>query len=261
MSINLHLAALVIAVPLLQSVPLSDNTRRATLVEARNLAYDANFRNDQAGLRAAVEALQPLAKSGDDRAYAHYYLWWTYWALSSSQVQEKNMSGALESGKAGVQHARDGLALRPSDPEFHSALANALIVVGFLDGAQFKSVMEELMAARAKALALGPRNPRVLLLDAGMIFNMPPASGGSKEKGLERWREALRQFEIEAGERTIDPIAPRWGYALAQGWLATLHLRMEPPQKEQARAAADAALRMRPDFWWVRDQVLPQLRE
>jgi hypothetical protein len=35
---------------------------------------------------------------------------------------------------------------------------------------------------------------------------------------------------------------------------------MTPPQKDEARKVADIALRMRPDFWYVRDQILPQLK-
>jgi hypothetical protein len=238
-----------------------EQTPRATLIEARNLAYDANFRNDQAGLRSAIASLQPLASSPEVAAYAHYYLSWAHWALAASQVQEKNTSGALESGRLAVEHARSGLLLRDTDPEFQTALVNALVVVGFLDGSQFKTVLGELTAVRRKAVEQGPRNPRVVLMDAGAIFNSPPEAGGSRERGLARWEEALSLFEAESNATMVDPIVPRWGYALAQGWMATLYLRMTPPQKENARRAADAALRMRPDFWWVRDQVLPQLRE
>lgn len=234
---------------------------RGVLIEARNLAYDANYRNDQAGLRSAIEALQPLVDAAEVAPYAHYYLSWTYWALAGSQVQDKDTSGALESGKRAVEHARAGLAARAADPEFHTVLVNALVVVGFLDGSQFKTVMAELSAARKKALELGPDNPRVALMDAGAIFNSPPEAGGSRERGLARWQEALQLFDAEAKTKAADPIAPSWGHALAYGWVSGLYLRMTPPQKENARTAAETALRMRPDFWWVRAQVLPQLRE
>ena len=40
-----------------------------------------------------------------------------------------------------------------------------------------------------------------------------------------------------------------------------MYLRMTPPQKARARQAADAALAVRPDFWYVRERILPQLRE
>lgn len=234
---------------------------RARLIEARDLAYDANYRNDQAGLRSAIAAMQPLTKAADVGADAHYYLSWTYWALAASQVQEKNMSGGLESGKLALEHARSGVAARGQDAELQTALANALIVVGILDRAQFEPIFAELKDVRAKALALGPANPRVAIMDAGIIFNTPVEAGGNPERGIARWHEALKLFETEANTKAIDPIAPRWGHALAYGWMATLYLRLTPPQKDKAREAAETALAMRPDFWWVRDQVLPQLRE
>ena len=234
---------------------------RAVLIEARNLAYDANYRNDQAGLESAIATLQTLVDAAGVSAYAHYYLSWAYWALAASQVQEKDTPGALASGKQAVAHARSGLALRGDDPEFHTALVNGLVVVGFLDGTQFKTVLPELTAARVKAIELGPRNPRVLMMDAGAIFNSPPEAGGSRERGLARWEEALRLFDAESNAAAADPIAPSWGHALAYGWVSGLYLRMTPPQTENARRAADTALRMRPDFWWVREQILPQLRE
>ena len=259
MSTRLHLlivTALLIAWPAPQAAG-----PRAILIEARNLAYDANYRNDQAGLRSAIAVLQPLVKTHDEAAYANYYLWFAYWALGASQVQEKDMAGALESGKLGLEHARLGVAARESDPEFQTALANALIVVGFLDRPQWKNILTELMAVRRRAVDLGPDNPRVAMMDAGVIFNTPPESGGSRERGVARWEEALKLFEVEVAAKTIDPIAPRWGHALAYGWITGLYLGMNPPQKENARNAAETALRMRPDFWFVREQVLPRLRE
>lgn len=234
---------------------------RAVLIEARSLAYDANYRNDQAGLRSAIAALQPLVSAAEVAPYAHYYLSWTYWALAASQVQAGDRPGALESGRQAVDHARAGLAARATDPEFQTALVNALVVVGFLDRPGFAAVMPELTAARKRALELGPANPRVVMMDAGAIFNSPPESGGSMERGLARWREALALFEAESKADSVDPIAPRWGHALAQGWIATMYLRMTPPKRENAREAAEAALRMRPDFWWVRDQVLPKVTD
>lgn len=258
MHIRLH-AALVTT--LLLVFPVTEAaSQRAVVIEARNLAYDANYRNDQAGLRSAIAALQTLATSKDEGTYAHYYLSWAYWALAASQVQQKDLPSALESAHRAVEHARAAVAASDNDPEFYTALANALIVVAVLDPSQFHTVAKELRIVRRKALGLGPYNPRTVLMDAGMLFHNPPEVGGGKDKGLARWKEALTLFESEANERVADPIAPRWGPALAYGWMAELYLQMDPPQLENARRAAEIALRMRPDFWYVRDQILPRLR-
>ena len=168
---------------------------RAILIEARDLAYDANYRNDQAGLRAAIAALEPLVKMPEERPYANYYLSWSFWVLAGSQALEKDASAAQESAALAVEHARAGLAVRQGDPEFHTILANALIATAVLGRTQFTLILAELQSVRRRALDLGPANPRTVLMDAGIIFNSPPDMGGSQERGLARWRDARRQFE------------------------------------------------------------------
>jgi hypothetical protein len=231
---------------------------RAVLVEARGLAYDAFYRNDQSGLRAAIEAMQPLT-SGPVRSHAHYYLSWAHGALSTSQFVAKDTKNAADSANRALEHARQALVGREADPEFQVALANALIGVMLLDRPRFASVYEELKRVRQKALELGPKNPRVILMDSGIIFNDPSETDG-QQRGVARVEEALRLFEAESEERTLDPLAPRWGHAPAYAVLANFLGRLKPPQNDKARQAAESALSMRPDYWFVREQVLPSLK-
>ncbi|HKZ74018.1 MAG TPA: hypothetical protein VJ011_08135 [Steroidobacteraceae bacterium] len=71
----------------------------------------------------------------------------------------------------------------------------------------------------------------------------------------------MRLFEAEANAKAVDPLAPRWGHALSYGWMANLYLATSPPQKENARSAAETALQMRPDFWYARERMLPRALE
>lgn len=255
------LVHVVIVAALLPLSPAKAAGTRAILIEARDLAYDANYRNDAAGLRSAIATLESLAGQPEEAAYANYYLSWTWWSLAGAEFQAKDLAGALASGTSAVKHARAALQGRGTDPEFHTALANALIVVAVLDRSQFDTISLELRDVRRRALELGPTSPRAVLMDAGMLFNNPPERGGGRDKGLARCEEALRLFDAEAAATSADPIAPRWGHALTYGWIANMYLLTSPPRVESARRAADTALRMRPDFWYVRDQVLPKLRE
>jgi hypothetical protein len=233
---------------------------RAVLIELRDQAFDANYRNDAAGLEAAIATLTTLRDKADVAPFVEYYLSWSFWALSAAQLQGNNVPGALKSAQMAAEHGRAAAKLRPDDADTHTALANALIVVAILDRPNFMVAARELGEVRKKALALGPRNPRTVFMDAGMIFNSPPERGGSQEKGLQRVLEALELYEAEAKQPPADPLHPRWGHALTYGWLAQMYLRTAPPQTEAARIAAEAALRMRPDFWYVREQILPKLR-
>jgi hypothetical protein len=118
---------------------------------------------------------------------------------------------------------------------------------------------QEIAPLRKQALERAPTNPRVVMMDAGMIYNNPPERGGSKERGLARWLEAIGLFEREAESPPADVTRPTWGRALSYGWLTGLYLSMMPPEVEKAREAAMTALKLRPDFWFVKTQVVPKL--
>jgi hypothetical protein len=255
---NKVLDVIVLAVVLVATSTATRAGSRGILIEARALAYDANYRNDQSGLRAAIDALTPLADgSSVENAWAHYYLSWAYWSLAGSQIQARDNAAALVSGRHALQHARAASAIRGPDSEIQTMLANALVAVAILDRSELETLLPQIVAARQQALDLGPANPRAALFDAGFVFNTP---GGDRARAVARVAEALALFDAEANAAAADPIAPRWGHALAYGAMATMCLGLTPARKDQAREAAAAALGMRPDFWYVREQILPQLR-
>jgi hypothetical protein len=232
----------------------------AELLAVRERAYVANFRNDQAGLRDAVQAFARLAGDETVAPFARYYAGWAKWCLAASQVAGGDIKGAIESGEGSAVDMRAALALRSDLSDFHTGLANALIVVVSLDRGRFPALAKEIVDARRRALDLGPTNPRALLMDAGMIFNTPPERGGDQQKGIDRWLEAIHRFEEERRSPPANPLMPDWGLPLAYGWLSQIYLNATPPRLEEARHAADTALELRPDFWFVREQIVPKLR-
>lgn len=232
----------------------------AELLAARERAYAANFRNDQAGLRDSIQVFTRLASDDTVAPFAHYYAGWTRWCLAASQYAGGDVKGAIESGDASAVDMRGALALRSDLSDFHTGLANALIVVGSLDPSRFPALLNEVAGARRRALELGPANPRALLMDAGIIFNTPPQRGGDQQKGIDRWLEAIRLFEEERRSPPANPLMPDWGLPLAYGWLSQVYLNATPPRVDEARKAAETALALRPDFWFVREQILPKVR-
>lgn len=86
------------------------------------------------------------------------------------------------------------MALLPDNAELQSQLASSLISIAVVDGKRFAVLLLEVQKLRKRALKLAPANPRVVMMDAGMVFNTPPQYGGSQEKGIERWLEAIRLF-------------------------------------------------------------------
>lgn len=229
---------------------------RKQLLAAKKAAYDANFQNDEKGLRAAAEKLEALATDRQLGALALYYAGWTRWSLAGAQLQANEKADAIASLNHSVEDLRKALALAPDNPEFQGQLAWTLISLAVVDNTKMAEVLPEVGKLRKQALTLAPASPRLVMMDASMTFNTPAQYGGSQDKGIERWLEAIRLFEAEKIE---DSLQPDWGRALAYGWLANTYLQMNPPRIAEAKEMANHALALRPDFWFVKTQILPKV--
>lgn len=249
-------AAFCAAIALALAAPVLAEKPRDILLAAKQAAYDANFRNDQPGLRAALVKLDGLTTDSELRGLALYYAGWTQWSLAGSQIQAGQKDDALVSLGHSVDDLRKAVVIAPDNAEFQCQLTWSLISLAVTDGGKFQELRAEISQSRKRALELAPANPRVVMMDAGMIFNTPPQFGGSQEKGIARWLEAIRLFEAE---KIKDNLQPDWGRVLAYGWLANLYLQMTPPHTAEAKEMANRALALRPDFWYVKTQILPKV--
>ena len=226
---------------------------RDQFLAAKQSATDANYRNDRAGLDAALAqfaALEADAALGDR---ARYHAAWCEWMLAASHFQDQRPAEAGRVLESGAARLRAVLERNPDDGEAHGLLAWMLMALATSDRARFPELAPKVSEHRKRALALLPASPRNVMLDATMLFYAPKPE--LRERGLARWQEALA---LVAAEKTGDPTLPDWGRTLADGWLANLYLMTNPPRLEDARRHADQALAERPDWWWVRTQVLPK---
>ena len=230
---------------------------RQTLVAAKRTAYESNYRNDQAGLRTAIAAFAASEADPELGYFALYYEGWSEWMLASSQIVAAQPAAATASLESSVGHMKRAAALRPDDAESETVLVFSLVAITSVTPARWKDLAMEIGELRRRAVALAPRNPRVMIMDAMMAFYAPAQYGGGQEKGIARWLEALPLF---GAEKFDEALQPDWGRTLAKGWLANLYLSMTPPHNDEARAMADKALSEKPGFWFVETQVMPKVR-
>jgi hypothetical protein len=121
------------------------------------------------------------------------------------------------------------------------------------------AAQEDLARARARladAKKLAPTNPRVLWVEGGTLYFTPPAYGGDPANGIAAWRAAVAASD---GEHLASTPLPGWGKPEALMALAFAHLNQQVPDLTAARAEADAALRLQPDWSYVRDILLPAI--
>ncbi|MBS0580396.1 MAG: hypothetical protein JSR36_14165 [Proteobacteria bacterium] len=94
-----------------------------------------------------------------------------------------------------------------------------------------------------KALALAPRNPRVMLIDALADYEFAAVLDGSKERALPKLRRAVAAFETERGGAEA---LPGWGAAEAYYYLGRDLLEHADPVG--ARDALEHALLLAPEY-------------
>jgi hypothetical protein len=226
------------------------------LIDAKKRAYDANFRNNPKGLTSAVAAFDALTSDKKLAPLAYYYAGWSRWSLAASEFQDQKTADALATLDHATADLGKAVELEPDNAEFLSLQAQTMISAASIERSRFAQVGAEISKLRKRSLELAPNNPRVIMMDAGLIFWAPPERGGGKEKGIARWLEAIKLLEAE---KVSNPLAPDWGNGLAQGWVSNLYLQMTPPQRGEAKHMADKALKLHPEFWWVKTQVVPKL--
>lgn len=233
---------------------------RSLTAELREANYTANAAATQRlRVRFRELAADPAAA---DRALA-YYQAGTASGLLAAFVSPGSVSNPAGDPPAMLRHMQEAaedleraVAVAPDFADAHVALANNYGIRIGLEPDRAADLAARSKAARERALALGPRNPRVVIGHAGFLFWAPPQAGGDRERGMARYREALELFVAEpAAERELHA----WGEPDAWAFLAFAELARERPDLEAARAAIDRALALRPDFAWARGVVLPQV--
>ncbi|MEO0344882.1 MAG: tetratricopeptide repeat protein [Pseudomonadota bacterium] len=136
----------------------------------------------------------------------------------------------------------------PKNAEAWALLAN---VYGMRMGLSPFSAMKlagQADRARAKARALAPTNPRVLLTDGISLYNTPGMWGGSKPKAIAVLDQAIAMFEATPDSG--------WGFAEALVWRGLAHA--ETGDTAAAERDFQRAVELEPDYAWAQSLLARQ---
>jgi tetratricopeptide (TPR) repeat protein len=256
---------LLVLIALLSSTTLQAQSS-VTPSDADNLIWQGKKMLNQAVEQWDVDAMQKarayferLLGAKHRQALVHYYLGYSSHQLNiyyrynpnSTQADKETANKLVE---AGIQHLEKAIQL---DNDFAEAYALTASLYGEKIGGNpllGMSLGPKSSVFMDKALKLAPENPRVVYLDAiGKNFT-PAMFGGSKEKAISG---LYRAGELFAKWRSEDPLAPEWGHAECYAWLG--RILAEQKKLSEARAAYEKSLEVRPDYGWVKYELLPKL--
>jgi beta-lactamase regulating signal transducer with metallopeptidase domain len=204
----------------------------------------AYLANDATGLQAARNAVRRDLDRGlraeTEEAMARYTLAYADWRLATMDLPERERIALLAEGR---EQALAAVASDPENADFH-VLSSAIhgVVAGMIP-AERREAGIKANAAIARALELGPDNPRALFVQGLNTFHTPPAWGGSVEQARLSFERALAAFE--SGPPA--PPWPNWGRPDTHAWLGQVHERLG--ERERARAEYGKAIALAPDYW------------
>ncbi len=233
------------------------------LAEAASAILRDDYRGDRAQLLAGAERLERL-RGGKHAKYREYWIAFAYWRRGFNGLNETPKPADLtEDFLRCESHARAALAVDPAFEDARGALMGCLMGRLWVPGAvpddrkpEFIRQGTEVM----KALAAGAgSNPRSLWL-VGMQQAYRPA-GADTSSAVATWRKGLagaREEALAAASR--DPWVPAWGAPEILMNLANFHTYTKP-DRAVARAYAEGALAMAPEWHYVRDILMPAIEK
>ena len=232
-----------------QTAAPSDLEASAARLEAAVLAEDANgVKAARIGLLRQLPAASDPARVALLRYTAAYAGWRLAFAPAIPAGEKQDLLDDAET------QLKETIKLSPAfaeAPALLSAVYGAKIAqapdLGMTLGMQASAML-------AKAVGLGPNNPRVLVLKAMSLFHTPPEYGGSVREAEAVFRQALTRFDQEGARAPW----PNWGRFDAHVWLGqALAARGD---KAGARNEYEKALAIAPGSNWVKLSLLPQVR-
>lgn len=237
----------------------AEPTAKTKLVAAKADLMDADYRGDLARLASLRDSIKPLRADHDLGYLADYWTGFAGWRLA---INGANAQMATDDLKTNLERAvADFESSFHRKEDFADAYAAAASIHGWLaflhrdDAALMKSHIETSKQLLAKAEALEPSNPRVLWVRGGVFLFSPPAIGGSAERAIEIYQ---KQVEVSGPPTPRSPL-PDWGKPEGLMSLAFARTMTSNPDLNAALDDARSALKLQPQWHYVRDILLPQI--
>ena len=218
-------------------------------VEAAVLSEDA------AALKAArIALLRQLAATTDPArsALLRYTVAYAGWRLAfAPTISATEKHDLLDDAETQLKETSKLSPSFAEAPALLSAVYGAKIAqapdLGMTLGMQASALL-------AKAVGLGPDNPRVLVMKGMSQYHTPPEYGGSIRDAEATFRQALARFDKEGPSASW----PNWGRFDAHVWLG--QALASRGDKAGARGEYEKALAIAPGSNWVKLGLLPQVR-
>lgn len=193
-----------------------------------------------------------LLQYPDDALLRHYegFLYYRMITLAGGTLPASTTSAYLDDARAALERS---LARRPM-AESYLLVSEIYSRQAAANARRTPSLGRAMALARARAMSIGTKNPRVYLLAGIAAIYAPAEAGGGNEAAERLLLAAVDLFKRDPAK----PPDPTWGRAEAYAWLGQVYERTG--RRLAASRMYATALKVEPDNAWVRDVLVPSVR-
>jgi hypothetical protein len=256
------IAAVAVASPAVTAQPPSTRDAAVGLV-AR--IQRADYEGDRQALQRLHDELTALRS--DDRRLAARLRYWEGFALWRRALNGFSQSAGPEDLQRDLEQAivafSEADARDPAFAEPRIAVLSCLGNLAYLrrgDAAAMKDVIGRMMPLTKEILAAAPESPRLYWVLGPQRWWTPVEQGGGQAAAFAAYEKGL-QLARRQKSTTADPLEPSWGEPELLMNLAWSSLNQTMPDAAAAEAYAQQALRLVPNWRYLRDVLIPQIRK
>ncbi len=192
--------------------------------------------------RALAGVMELLAPSESESAFRRYYAGLANYRLTQLTAA-RDKGRAKETAKACVDNLDQAVNIQKDFADALALESACLDMLAGLEAWRTPFASSKSGSRIEKARHLGPKNPRVLLLDAVGVYERSNGSAAERDRALNGFKQAAAAFEAERRETEH---VPGWGAAEAYVYLAKC--QFDRGATLDARDALERALLIAPEF-------------
>jgi hypothetical protein len=260
--VDLRALATVSMIVVLGAVPPPEPARQ-TMAKIVARIQKADYEDDRKALRSLAADLVPYTEKGPLASRALYWRGFAMWRRAMNGFNDSTDPKELQSDLTeAVRAFADATAKDPELADAKAAASACLYSLAYLnkdDVERRKAYITQGVKLLDEAKKAAPENPRVLWVQGGGEWWVPAELGGGHAKAFETYARGLEFARREKG-RVNDPLEPSGGEPELLMSIAWSYLNRSTPDVAAAESNARAALALVPNWHYVRDILLPQIR-
>jgi hypothetical protein len=261
----LSIAAIILATTPTAALANSIGTERKAVSALVLQIQKADYEDDRPALQHLYGKLAPFTESKDLASRVRYWRGFALWRKAINGFNDNVDKRDLEQDlNRAAEEFEKSASADPGFVDAKIALGSCFGLLAYSVNKKDPTEMQVLTAQSRQALkdaqSIAPDNPRLLWVLGPIYWNIPVERGGGQAKAMDAYEKGLETLRTHKNA-TNDPLEPTWGEPELLMNLAWSNLNRTVPDLKAAEQNAQAALALVPNWHYVRDILMHQIRD